>query len=62
MGWRGGGDAGGVGGGETSGCTRAWVAETEADGVDSAKRTDGVDLPKAEPERQSTPYSLNRVV
>jgi hypothetical protein len=51
-----------VGRGETSGCTRAWVAETEADGVDSAKRTDGVDLPKAEPERQSTPYSLNRVV
>jgi hypothetical protein len=51
-----------VGRGEARGCTRAWVAETEADGVDSSKRTDGVDLPKAEPERQLTSYSLNIVV
>jgi hypothetical protein len=58
----GGGGSHGVGRGETSGCTRAWVAETEADDVDSPKRTDSVDLPKAEPERQPTPCSLNRVV
>jgi hypothetical protein len=60
---RGRGRGGGGGSrGETSGCTRAWVAATEADGVDSPKRTDGVDLPKAEPERQPTRCSLNRVV
>jgi hypothetical protein len=58
--WKGGGRAAaahvGWGRGEAGGCMRAWVAETEsqADAVDSWKRTDGGDSPKAEPKRQAT--------
>jgi hypothetical protein len=53
---------GGAGGGGV--CTRAWFVETEsqADGVDSWKRTDVAYSPKAEPERHATPCSLNIVV
>jgi hypothetical protein len=53
---QGGSGSRGVGQGEAGGYTWAWVAETESqvDGVDSQKRTDGGDSPKAEPERQAT--------